>query len=421
MTRISRVVVPALLTAALVAARLAAVPALSDPVAGAAPSSLHLEAPWLYLGLAPLFTLWDGISMLSMSRLKGFLAGLALLYLIWRLLVAHRRLSPARELRVLAIALVLLLGFLAAGALWHRPMLALAGTGRDDIVVDFHSHTNLSHDVKDTWMRGFDREANRRWHARAGFHAAFITDHNVVSRESRATSRDSSATMNDERAVALCPGIEVSAWRAHIVLLGDTLPVDRRLYNSSLDALLALLGTSDSAYGALSVASLPEYRQHHWNRLDLLTRAGLDGFEIVNASPKANEITRRERDSVIALARAHNRFVIGATDSHGWGATNMVWNLVRAPYAAGRDVCATVLRELGSGFPAVRVIERHRLRPDSWWPLWLTPAGVVWETWRSMGCALAISWLIWIWAVTLLVNRSRRRSRGPDARLRRAE
>jgi hypothetical protein len=273
-------------------------------------------------------------------------------------------------------------------------MLALAGTGPDDIVVDFHSHTNLSHDVKDTWMRGFDREANRRWHARAGFDVAFITDHNEVSQESGVGSQESSTV--------LCPGIEVSAWRSHIVLLGDTLPVDRRLYNSSLDALLALLGTSDSAYGALSVASLPEYRQNHWDRLDLLTRAGLDGLEVVNASPKANEITRRERDSVVALARAHNRFVVGVSDSHGWGATSMVWNLVRAPHAAGTGICATVLHQLGAGFPAVRIIERHRLRPDSGWPLWLTPVGVVWETWRSMGWALTVSWLVWIWLLASL-------------------
>ena len=409
MSRVSRIVVPSVLTAALVAAHLAAVPALSDPVAGAAPSSLHLQAPWPYLGLGPVFTLWDGISMLSMSRLKGFLTGLALLSLIWRLLVARRHFSPVRELRVLAIALVLLLVFLAAGALWHRPMLALAGTSRDDIVVDFHSHTNLSHDVRDTWMRGFDREASRRWHARAGFDAAFITDHNVVSRESRVASRDRSATMNDERAVALCPGIEVSAWRSHIVLLGDTLPVDRGRYNNSLDALLALLGTSDSVYGALSVASLPEYRKNHWDRLDLLTRAGLDGFEVVNASPKGNEITQRERDSVVALARAQNRFVVGVSDSHGWGATNMVWNLVRAPNSAGSDVCATVLHELRSGFPAVRIIERHRLRPDAWWPLWLTPIGVVWETWRSMGAALMVSWLVWIWGLALVAGRVRRK------------
>jgi len=195
----------------------------------------------------------------------------------------------------------------------------------------------------------------------------------------------------------MCPGIEVSAWRAHIVLLGDTLPVDRSRYNSSLEELLTLLATSDSALGALSVSSLPEYRRNHWDGLDRLIAAGLDGFEVVNASPKANELPRGERDTVIALARAHNRFVVGVSDSHGWGATSMVWNLVHTREGASSDPCQAVLGSLRTGFPAVSIIERHRLRPDSWWPMWLTPVGVVWETWRGMGWALTAAWLVWIW------------------------
>jgi hypothetical protein len=414
---LSRVGVPLGLTTVLLVAQLAAVPALSDPVAGSAPPSLHLASPPLYLVFAPLFTLWDGISMLSMSRLKGFLVGLAVLYTVWRALALwrRRRFSFFREFRALAVTAGLFTGFVIVGALWHRPMLSLAGTDHEDIVVDFHSHTNVSHDVRDTWMQGFDAEANRRWHARAGFDAAFITDHNVASRqspvashESRVASREGSGARS-WRKVALCPGIEVSAWRAHIVLLGDTLPVDRRRYNGSLEGLLALLRTSGSAYGSLSIASLPEYRRNHWDRLELLVEAGLDGFEIVNASPKANEITQSERDSVIALARRRNRLVLGVSDSHGWGATSMVWNLVRAPAGpAAEGVCATVLGELRRGFPAVRVIERHRLRPEAWWPMWLTPLGVVWETWRGMGWALALSWLVWIWAVTWALGRKRR-------------
>jgi hypothetical protein len=421
-----RLAIPAGLTALLLAARLASVPALSDPVSGPVAPSLHLVTPWLYLILAPLFSLWDGVSMLSMSRLRGFLIGLVALYLAWRVgrLLWHRaartsaRFSLLKEIGSLAIALLLLAGFLAGGALWHRPMLALAGTDPGEIVVDFHSHTNASHDVVDTWMRGFDTRANLRWHARAGFDAAFITDHNVTSRQSQVASRESQVASRQSPVVSRrsgrvatvpCPGIEVSAWRSHIVLLGDTLPVDRSRYNHSLDGLLALLGTSDSAYGALSLASLPEYRRNHWGRLDQLVSAGLDGFEVVNASPKANELSRPERDSVIALARARNRFVVGVSDSHGWGATSMVWNLVRPEGGAAADRCSAVLQRLGAGFPAVRIVERHRLRPDAWWPGWLTPLGVVWETWRSMSWGLTAAWIIWIWALALrLVSGSKR-------------
>jgi hypothetical protein len=190
----------------------------------------------------------------------------------------------------------------------------------------------------------------------------------------------------------------VSAWRAHVVLLGDTLPVNRQLFSSSLDGLLNLLETGESAYGSLTLASLPEYRRNHWDRLDTLIAAGLDGFEIVNASPKANELSARDRNRVTALARRHNRFVVGVSDSHGWGATSMVWNLVRIPEETPRSaLCQAIIGRLQQGFPAVRIVERHRLRPDDRWPMWLTPLGVLWETWRSMGWTLTLSWVVWVW------------------------
>jgi hypothetical protein len=398
---------PAVLTAALLLARLSAPPPLTDPTGAALPRSIHLNAPWLYVLFAPLFTLWDGLSMLSMSRLHGFLIGLVVLYLTWRVgrVLWHRyawsavplpRGTLGREVRLLLMSTALLAAFLAVGALWHRPMLALAGVDPNDAVVDFHSHTNVSHDVRGTLMKGFDTEANLRWHRRAGFDDVFITDHNTVA----------GLTSHAEKPVP-CPGIEVSAWKAHIVLLGDSLPVERRRYNSSFDALLHLMRTSDSIYGALSVASLPEYRENHWTHLDSLVSAGLDGFEVVNAAPKANEISRAERDTVIALARRTNRFVDGVSDIHGWGATSMVWNLVHAPgwRARSSGLCDTILTRLRQGFPAVRVLERHRLRPDSSWPVWLTPIGVVWETWRGMGWGLAVSWLVWIWITWSLRRR----------------
>ena len=313
-------------------------PELTDPVHGLTPPGLHLATPVLYLLFAPIFTLWDGVSMLSMGRLEGFLIGLAPLYLAWRIAQAWRNAGPGElrqrgfwlmELGVLALSSLLLVTFVAVGALWHRPMRSLAGVPPSDVVVDFHSHTNVSHDVRNTLMRGYDREANRRWHGRAGFDAVFVTDHNTIEGQK---SRDSGTELTGQsKHPVLCPGIEVSAWRAHIVLLGDTLPVDQGRFNSSLGALLTLLQVSDTSYGALSVASLPEYRRNHWARLDTLVAAGLDGLEIVNAAPKANEFTRAERDSVIALAQASNRFVVGVSESHGWGATSIVWNLVAIP------------------------------------------------------------------------------------------
>jgi hypothetical protein len=66
-----------------------------------------------------------------------------------------------------------------------------------------------------------------------------------------------------------------------------------------------------------------------------------------------------------------------------------------------------VLTRLARGFGAVQIVERHRLRPDDGWPEVLTPLGVVWETWRSMGWAATIGWLVWIWGLAILALRRR--------------
>jgi hypothetical protein len=169
--------------------------------------------------------------------------------------------------------------------------------------------------------------------------------------------------------------------------------------------VLAILRDSRTRYGSLAIASIPEYERYHWDNLGRFIAAGVAGFEVVNASPKANEITQARRDTVIALARAHDLLVDGVSDSHGWGATSMVWNLARVPgwQHAGPGTCPLLLERLRTGgFAALQVVERHRLRPDGRWPLWLTPIGLVWETWRGMPGTVAASWLVWVWAVWLL-------------------
>ena len=395
---------PLLFSTALLIAWLTGPPTLSDPAGAPLPPGLHLTTPWLYFVFGPLFSLWDGVSMLSMSRLRALPIGLAAIYVLWRV----ARLTHSRDgsvdwkwylRREVGLAMGAVAGFglfVLIGAVWHRPMIRLTGTPADIMVVDLHSHTNASHDVKGL-MRGFDAEALRRWHRRAGFDAAFITDHNTVA--------SLGASADGRSRPVLCHGIEVSAWQAHIILLGDTVAIDPDPYRGSLEGVLALLSESRTRYGSLAIASIPEYERNHWNNLGRFIAAGLAGFEVVNASPKANEITQARRDTVIALAKAHDLLVDGVSDSHGWGATSMVWSLARVPgwQQAGSATCRLLLERLRTGgFAGLQVVERHRLRPDSRWPLWLTPIGLVWETWRGMPGRVATSWLVWIWAVWLL-------------------
>jgi hypothetical protein len=397
------------ISAALIAAALTGAPALSDPTGAPLPAGLSLHAPPLYLVFAPLFTTWDGISLLGMTRLKGFLWGIALGYVLWRAWQWRRRQGTIvqglrHELSVVSVFSALFVLYVLAGLTWHRPMLALQGAGPDAIVVDPHSHTNVSHDVQGTLMRGYDAAANRRWHANAGFDAVFITDHN--------TTAGWRADPTPGASPRLCRGIEVSAWKAHIVLLGDTADVDRTLYASGRDGVLALLRDSGPRYHSLAVASLPEYDRALWNDRDSLVAAGVAGFEIVNASPKAADFAPAHRDSIIALARAHGLFVAGVNDSHGWGATSMTWTLVRLPgWRQLSDPCPALLSVLATPGDAVQIVERTHLTRESRWPMVLTPLGMLWVTWRTQGWDLTLSWLAWTWLIALLSLRlSRKRA-----------
>jgi hypothetical protein len=399
-----------LLTLGLLAARVLRAVPLADPAGNPLPEGLHLGVPPLHLILSPLFDLWDGVTMLSMSRLKGFLAGVALLFIAWRVIAGLRRRSRdpdagppiglVRELGALLLALLALAIFVAGGMVWHRPMVSLQGLPPNLVTVDFHSHTRASHDVAGTLMQGYDAEANRRWHRSGGFDIAFITDHNTVD--------GFPGDWGQGGSTLLCPGLEISAWRAHIVLLGAESVMDRAPYGGSLAGLARLI--RDSRSRGLAIASLPEYDRNHWPNLDSLIAAGIAGFEIVNASPRASDFSVAHRDSIIALAREHDLLLLGVTDSHGWGATVLAWNLVRLPGSGtGGASCAALMNQLRTGgTEAVQVAERHHLRPEAWWPWILTPAGVVWESWRSLGVLQVLSWIAWIWVVG--IARAYRRS-----------
>ncbi|MGE3527480.1 MAG: PHP domain-containing protein, partial [Gemmatimonadales bacterium] len=377
---------PISLMIAIVAALVLGTPALSDPTGAALPPSVHLHFPWLNLIFAPLFDLWDGVSMLSLSRLKAWAVWLAAFYVVWRIVtgIRRRRREPdagppvgvIRELGLALLALALFLGFVGAGMLWHRPMAGLAGVPADWLAVDMHTHTNASHDVKGTLMGGYDAQANRRWHARAGFDAEFITDHNTIdgwlaALPPGAPHPDSTHLTLNHQPPFLCPGIEVSAWRAHIVLLGATEAVDRSGYADSLGGVLQLFRDAWPRYRAVAIASIPEYDRNHWNNLGAFVRAGVDGFEIVNAAPKANEFSRAHRDSVIALARGAGLLLTGVSDNHGWGATSMAWTLVSLPgwRTPGFDVCGRMVDLLHAHeTDRVQIVERHHLQADAWWP-----------------------------------------------------
>ncbi|MGH7533163.1 MAG: PHP domain-containing protein, partial [Gemmatimonadales bacterium] len=277
------------LTAGMLLARAFGAPALADPTGAALPPSLHLHFPLLNILLAPLFDAWDGVSMLGMRQLVAFFIWSAVAIVAWRVgarAASSKRLSVRSLLAEFAIVLggvLALLLFGLVGLVWHRPMVSLAGAPAGQLVVDLHSHTNVSHDVQGTLMRGFDAEAARRWHRRAGFEVFFVTDHNRID-GIPANGGPAGASPT------LCPGEEVSAADQHVVLLGNTTLVDNHDYGDSLSGILRLFRDAGPRFGAVAIASIPEYDKNHFHDLMKFADAGVRGFEIVNGAPKANEL-----------------------------------------------------------------------------------------------------------------------------------
>lgn len=388
---------------------------LSDPLGGSLDPAWQLDSPGLYTAAAPLFSLWDNVAMLSRTRLAGLLLGLALAYLGWRVLDRRgRRVRWGRvvleESRALLLAVAGLVLFVGIGMAWNtRPARKLVGLRTDELTVEIHSHTNVSHDVKSWPVSAFDVAASQQWHHRAGVDVLFVTDHNLT------TGWERFVPVGVPGTPLVCPGIEISAYGAHVVVLGSPLPGDPAAYRGSVENRTRLFAEVATTPGAVAIASLPEYRGEAAEFL----AEGAGGFEIVNASPKANEFSRAERDSVVALAGGAAVAVVAAGDQHGYGATPMAWNVMRQPdwRRLGEGLCGQVVGRLKTGaVEAVRIVERTRLRPDHWLPGFLTPLGVLWLAWGTLNVAGAVSWLIWIWTMAVVGDMTRRRLRERRAR-----
>jgi hypothetical protein len=406
-------IVAALLSLALLIPSLVfPVPALTDPTGGPLPTGLHLAFPVLNIILAPLFDAWDGVTLLAMPLLRAFLLGAVVLIATWSLAgaVANGQVRWLRATARLAMGVLGLGLFVLAGIRWRRPMAHLEGVPSDRWVVDLHSHTSLSHDAKGILQRDFDLETSRAWHSRGGYDAFFVTDHNLLNREALLPQEGNGKTLPWPVA---CPGEELSLWGAHIVVLGNSDSIPKEMYADSAPGITRILLESGSRWHGVTLASVPEYDQNHFADLPEWIASGVDGFEVSNAAPKANQQSVTHRDSVIALARANGRWLAGVSDQHGMGATVQAWTLVPRIDAPAYDHsmparCQQVLVALSTkGSAATQVIERHRLRVDSAWPRWATVIAVIWEGWRAAGMAQLASWLAWIWGIALFRYRSK--------------
>ena len=394
---------PLILSACVAAAQVFALNPLIDVVTWAAPTSARVTYPIFHIMLAPLTLLADWLNGGSRRDLVGFGAWAALTYVLVRLAVrrpaARRR--AQREVAYAATAALALAAFVGWGYWLSRPIPRLVATDSAVMVLDVHSHTALSHDGR----RGFGAAQNAWWHGRAGFDAAFITDHNVFG-AAKIWRLDAAG-----RRPRLLDGEELSLSGLHVLVLGNAGGIDNRPYDASWDSSGTLVRRlhADSLF---LVASLPEYWEHHWGaQLGDVTAWGVDGFEIWTESPKAMGFPPQDRRAVIARSRLENRPMFGATDMHGFGNAATVWNLVRLPgWRAPNDTAlarALIARFRTGGAAANQVVALRRWLPE-------TRLGSAFSVPINLALLLrtasrphALALLLWIWAAALIAGSRR--------------
>lgn len=354
------------LAAAVLLSGLWPVPPVVDAVTRAAPAgALELRLPLGYVLLAPPSNTLDALTFLSVGRAKALVVTWLVVLAAWGALrpgTWRRRLGRALLWPFLFVALA------AAAVLLPRPVPRLVVASGSGAILDYHVHSAASHDGR----KGRTPDAVARWHARQGFTATYLTDHNVVFPGATDTP------------IPLLPGVEWSLFRLHLVAIGPVEPLDRPRYSDDLDGLLTVFNELHRQ-GALGIASLPEYWRYHREDLERFAIAGVDGFEIVNCAPKAIGFTPAARADVVGLARRYDRLVVGVSDNHGWGMTTCVWNVT----VPGQQ-----------GIRANRVIARPLALAQGSLPAWHAAVSQPWMMLRSLTWAERISWLVWIALVT---------------------
>ena len=390
---------------------------IKDIVTGQFNRGIRLHYPITYLLFAPFFQVADHLSILSTRQHIAFGSAVNLFWIGYRLLkLFGTRLSNKLFLIEVGKVLLLNLGFFIVfviAVLVPRPMASLELDDKNLLAFNIHSHTHASWDGRGS----FSPLKNMLWHERAGFHANFITDHNVI--QGSLEGREISLNREPKPGMISMRGEEVSLFRSHWVLLGNQTLLEKEPYDTGYGGIKSFLQKVSQQEDQIVIASLPQYWHDHWDNLNDFLAWGNQGFEIVTSSPHALDFPPRLRSRIVKISRENNLLIVGGSDSHGWGSTVYVWNLVRFPNWRGipperlEEELIQLLRQ--KRFNAVQVVVRVKAEsPDHPWMLVVDPLLQIWEGSRSLPFWQAVSILMWIWLLLTLPKLIRKMSGHPS-------
>lgn len=399
---------PLVITLTLVITAVFSLPPLVDVANPDAPVSASLRTPLAYDVVAPFSNILDALTILSLAQYAATFAFGAGIFIAFWTYGATRSRAGIRAGKFARAALGFVGGTVAVAGIMlvaSRPMASLAVADRDLIAVDFHSHTEASHDGRP----GFNAEKNREWHSSSGFDAAYVTDHSTFDGALSASVR------NPARAgggTVLLPGVELRDADEHPILIG----VDpKRMRITSPDWEGAAVEADGGPAPPLLLLSLPG----NIRRIPIGETNGavrLAGIEAADGSPRGMGQSARDRVDILAVAEKHHLAILSGSDNHGWGRTAPAWSIMRIP--GWRDLTPEALdiairrTIIANGLRAIQVIARRTAPPpQNKMESALGGVAIALVTLRTMNIPDRLSWILWSWGLCLVsVVSSRRRA-----------
>lgn len=369
-------------TVALVASRLAPLAPLVTWSSRSGDVHATLERSPMRLALSPVTSTLEGLSLLPSKDHLAIAVSIVLAATVWGAVTSPSDATrwQGRRRRVVRFACAGAFAFATAylaGALAPWPMARLNLEDRDELAVDFHSHTRQSHDGR--W--DFTLERNREWHRQGGFDVAYVTDH--ADSAAAVPRYDTEHDGLVHEGPVMLGGAEFCSTGAHVVRLGR----------------------ADDP-GAVMLLTTP----FPVPSLERLQAAGtvVAGVEVADASPRGLQWMMDPSPPLAQAAAMSTLVPIASSNLHGWGRTVAAWSVLRLPgwrSNSPEQLDARIrglLRSRDRGDARVILRNSQRLAAGGTASTALALPRLAWSVLRSLDNEEVGIWLAWLWAPTVV-------------------
>jgi hypothetical protein len=291
----------------------------------------------------------------------------------------------------------------------------MAGIAKSDpniIAVDFHAHTQYSHDGRPGWTE----DDVRNWHQAAGFEVVYITDHATFEGAERGIAANPAEA---GEGTMVLQGLEAIYRGEHVNILGAG-----REYHGLTSENLKDVDERSLQLASFLPQTTPVVIETMPGKLDKVpvvtaNGPGVGAIEIVDGAPRGLTETRSERVRIAHIADSLDIPLVMGSDNHGWGHTAPGWTLMRIVGWRGMptDSLARTIEQVIRVVKhrATRVVERRVAGATNPVEIAFAAPLVIWRMFTTLSADERVMWLVWAWGLVLLVRGARAYRARPSA------